>query len=143
MKDKVVCPFISISIALPLLGLLSSSHFWPQTPLCYHLLCSSLYLFASSEAVGSAAKIPASRFATGRVGWYFLFSGYAVFPWFPSVSSLANAVLCCLSASGHPQRPCSVLLFLDFTGCELFPRAIFSFIYVFLFCVVYFSIVLC
>lgn len=34
---------------------------------------------------------------------------------FPEVSlrfiALANAVLCCLSASVHPQRPCSVLFF--------------------------------
>lgn len=55
MKDKVMLPFISVSIVLPLLGLLSPN-FWPRLLLCYHIPCSSLYLFGCSEAMGSATK---------------------------------------------------------------------------------------
>jgi len=90
------------------------------------------------RATGSAAKSPLPGLALGTPGS----------PSSPPVTlssrgfPLANAVLRSLSASGRPQRPCSVLVFFHFTGCRLFLRAISSFVSVFLFCADYLSMVL-
>lgn len=87
------------------------SHLWPQTLLCYYLPCSSLYLFASSDAMGSATKSLLPGLPLGVLNSTF---SSAVTPFscgFSPFHPLTNAVRCCLSASVCPQRPCAILFF--------------------------------